>query len=254
MHNCGPRTTWISAEEPLAVFAPRLEKRGDSDRLASSPLTAGAARPRATMDALPNRETFENLYAGKAPWDIGKPQPAFVKAAGSITGSILDAGCGTGDIALYFAERGHKVTGIDFLPGPIERAKKKAGERGIAANFLVLDALRLDSLHEQFDSVIDCGLFHVFSDEDRQRYVAGLAGVTRPGGRLFLLCFSDQEAGEQGPRRISEKELRAAFAAGWEVESIEPVRIEVRSDLEGFSFTPGGPKAWFAKIRSEEHT
>jgi cyclopropane fatty-acyl-phospholipid synthase-like methyltransferase len=201
------------------------------------------------MDAASSRETFESLYAGKAPWDIGKPQPAFVQAAGLVTGSILDAGCGTGDIALFFAERGHQVTGIDFLQAPIERARKKAAERGIAATFLVLDALHLDSLPQQFDSVIDCGLFHVFSDDDRRRYVAALAGVTRPGGRLFLLCFSDQEPGEQGPRRVSQPELRAAFATGWEIESIEPVRIEVRPDLEGFSFSPGGPQAWFARIR-----
>jgi 2-polyprenyl-3-methyl-5-hydroxy-6-metoxy-1,4-benzoquinol methylase len=78
------------------------------------------------MDAIPNRETFENLYAGKAPWDIGKPQPAFVNAADDVKGSVLDAGCGTGDNALFLAERGHRVTGIDFLPVPIERAKKKA--------------------------------------------------------------------------------------------------------------------------------
>jgi len=200
------------------------------------------------MAVVPTREMFENLYAGKAPWDIGKPQPVFVNAADDVKGSVLDAGCGTGDIALYFAKRGHKVTGIDFLPVPIERAKKKSAERSVPATFLVLDALHLDSLPEQFDSVIDCGLFHGFSDEDRQRYVAGLAGVTKRGGRLFLLCFSDQEPGEQGPRRISERELRTAFAEGWEIESIEPVRIEIRADLEGFSFSPGGPKAWFASM------
>jgi SAM-dependent methyltransferase len=132
------------------------------------------------MAAIPDRGTFETAYAGKAPWDIGKPQPVFVDAADSVIGSILDAGCGTGENALFFARRGHKVTGIDYLKELIERAKKKAAERGIAAKFLVLDALHLDSLPEQFDSVIDCGLFHVFSDEDRQRYVAGLATVAEP--------------------------------------------------------------------------
>src|SRR5436853_3559271 len=155
-----------------------------------------------TMAAGPDRSTFESLYAGKAPWDIDGPQPAFVAAADKVTGSVLDAGCGTGENALFFAEQRHKVTGIDFLPGPIELAKKKAAERGVSATFLVMDALRLDSLPQQFDSVIDCGLFHVFSDEDRQRYVAGLASVIKPGGRIFLECFSDEEPGEAGPRRI----------------------------------------------------
>ena len=108
---------------------------------------------------------------------------------------------------------------------------------------------RLDALPEQFDSVIDCGLFHVFSDEDRQKYVAGLAGVVKPGGRIFLACFSNEEPGDLGPRRISQADLKAAFADGWAMESMEPTRFEVRSDLVGISFSPGGPKAWFATIR-----
>lgn len=198
---------------------------------------------------IPNRETFENAYSGKAPWDIDKPQQVFVDAANRVNGSMLDAGCGTGENALFFSQRGHKVTGIDFLREPIERAKKKAAERGLAATFLVMDALRLDALPEQFDSVIDCGLFHVFSDEDRQKYVAGLAGVVKPGGRIFLACFSNEEPGDLGPRRISQADLKAAFADGWATDSIQPTRFEVRSDLEGISFSPGGPKAWFATIR-----
>jgi hypothetical protein len=51
------------------------------------------------MSNVPNRETFESLYAGKAPWDIGKPQPAFVQAADQVTGAVLDADCGTGEDA-----------------------------------------------------------------------------------------------------------------------------------------------------------
>jgi SAM-dependent methyltransferase len=201
------------------------------------------------MTNIPNRETFENAYSGKAPWDIGKPQPAFVAVASKIVGSILDAGCGTGENALFFAQRGHKVVGIDYLREPIERAKQKAAERGIQATFLVIDALRLDSIPEQFDSVIDCGLFHVFSDDDRKRYVAGLAGVTKPSGRVFLACFSDQEPEGQGPRRISQADLRSAFADGWVVESIEPTRFEARPDMPELAFSPGGPKAWLATIR-----
>src|ERR1700730_17096269 len=177
--------------------------------------------------AIPDRATFENLYAGQAPWDIGKPQKPFVYVAHKITGSILDAGCGTGDTALFFAGRGNKVTGIDFLEEPIRRAKRKAGERGLTATFLVMDALAFKDLPEVFDNVIDSGLFHVFSDEDRQRYVDGLATVLKAGGRLFLLCFSDEEPGTQGPRRVSKKELHDAFAKGWVVESIEPRRVEV---------------------------
>ena len=99
--------------------------------------------------------------------------------------------------------------------------------------------------------MVDSGLFHVFSDDDRPRYVEGLGTVLKPGGRLFLLCFSDAEPGIQGPRRVSKKELHAAFAKGWSIESIEPSRYEVRPDLKDFTFSEGGPKAWFVAIRRE---
>ena len=201
------------------------------------------------MTTIPDRATFETLYAGQAPWDIGKPHKAFIDVADSISGSVLDAGCGTGDTALFLASRGNQVTGIDFLEEPIRRAKLKAAERGLNVTFLVKDAMTLKDWTERFDNVIDSGLFHVFSDEDRKRYAEGLATVVKPGGRLYLMCFSDEEPGTQGPRRVSKKELHAAFAQGWDIESIEPTRVETRPDLKEFTFSEGGPKAWFAVIR-----
>jgi cyclopropane fatty-acyl-phospholipid synthase-like methyltransferase len=201
------------------------------------------------MSQIPDRKTFETAYAGKAPWDIGKPQPAFVAAADRITGTVLDAGCGTGDNALFLAGQGRKVTGIDYLDEPITRARRKADERRLPVTFLVKDALTLADWDERFDNVLDCGLFHVFSDDHRKRYVAGLRAVLRPGGRLFLLCFSDAEPGTQGPRRVSEAELRSAFADGWAVESVRPARFEINPDFKDMTFSPGGPKAWFAVVR-----
>jgi cyclopropane fatty-acyl-phospholipid synthase-like methyltransferase len=196
----------------------------------------------------PKKSDFEALYAGQAPWDIARPQPVFVAAAKRITGAVLDCGCGTGENALYFGAHGRQVLGIDFLDEPIRRARLKANERGVNAKFLVRDALALGEMSEQFDNAIDSGLFHTFSDENRPRYVAGLKSVLKAGGRLFLLCFSDEEPGTQGPRRITQWELRAAFADGWTVESIEPAVFDTVPTPE-ISFSPGGPKAWFAVIR-----
>lgn len=199
------------------------------------------------MSSLPDRATFENAYAGKAPWDVGKPQERFVAVADQVASPVLDAGCGTGENALFFAARG-RVTGIDYLDEPIQRARAKAAERGLAVQFLVRDALTLGDWGERFASVIDSGLFHVFSDDDRRRYVQGLAQAVEPGGRLFLLCFSDEEPGTAGPRRVSRQELSDAFADGWEVESVQPARFEVSSDHQAM-FSEGGPKAWFAVVR-----
>jgi SAM-dependent methyltransferase len=200
------------------------------------------------MADLPNRGTFESAYAGMAPWDIGRPQGNFVAVAERVSGAVLDCGCGTGDNALFFAERGHAVTGIDFLEEPIRRAKVKAAERGLPVNFLVMDALALAEIPQQYETILDCGLFHVFSDTDRARYVTGLGSVLISGGRLFLLCFSDAEPGTKGPRRVSRGELEQAFAEGWQIESIKPTLFEIRSDAAAMGFSPGGPKAWFANI------
>ena len=164
-----------------------------------------------------SKEHFESAYKETAPWDIPAPQPAFVRleGAGEIRGSVLDAGCGTGENALHLASRGHEVWGLDFIPVAIEGAKAK--ERGLGVDFQVGDALKLDQLGRTFDTVIDCGLFHTFADEERPLYVSGLATVVRPGGSIHLLCFSDQEPPGQGPRRVTQQEIRDAFRDGWQV-------------------------------------
>ena len=196
-----------------------------------------------------DRSSFENLYAGQPRWEIGRPQQAFLDTADKIAGSVLDSGCGTGENALFFASRGQRVTGIDFLAEPIQLARRKAAERGLTATFLVMDALVLEELPEVFDNVIDSGLFHVFSDEDRRRYVDGLATVLKPQGHLFFLCFSDEEPGTQGPRRVSRQEIEAAFAAGWTIESIARSRYEVRPDPQDNSLSSGSPRALFVVVR-----
>jgi ubiquinone/menaquinone biosynthesis C-methylase UbiE len=200
------------------------------------------------MSDNPEHLRFQAAYEGKPPWDLGQPQPTFVEFAAQISGSVLDVGCGTGDNALFFAQLGQPVVGIDFVEFPITEARRKAAELGVDAEFLPMDALKLPSLNRQFDSVIDCGLFHVLSDADRRAYVAGLAHVTKLGGRLFLMCFSDQEPAGPGPRRIRQDEIRAAFADGWTVESIKPAHFEPNPQSKE-TFVDGGPRAWFAVIR-----
>lgn len=160
--------------------------------------------------------------ATPAPWDIGRPQPAFVRLAeeGRLTGRVLDVGCGTGEHTLLAAGHGADATGIDIAPTAIARARAKASARGLAARFEVADVLALDRHGLTADTVIDSGVFHVFDIADRDRYVAGLASVLRPGGACYLMCFSDRQPGTWGPHRIREDELRAAFSDCWTVDSV----------------------------------
>jgi SAM-dependent methyltransferase len=178
---------------------------------------------------------------GPAPWDVGRPQPAIVRLAGegAFAGPLLDAGCGTGENALHVAALGVRVLGVDVAATALSIAREKAADRGVDAEFEVADALRLDTLGRAFETVLDCGLFHTFDGEERRDYVAGLASVTRPGGHVYVLCFSDAGP-ETGPHPVGEQELRAAFSR-WSVASIRPDRIETR-------FAEQGLPAWLAKI------
>ena len=182
----------------------------------------------------------------RAPWDIGRPQPAFARLAdkGLLSGRMLDAGCGSGEHALLAAARGADAVGVDISPRAIERARHKAAERGLAVRFEVADALSLDGLGLTFDTVVDSGLFHVFDDADRARYVTSLASVLPPGGTCYLMCFSERQPGAMGPRRVRQEELRAAFSDGWAFTAIVAEAFEVNPGLG----TPTA-QAWLATIR-----
>jgi len=185
---------------------------------------------------------FNQSYGGTPPWDIERPQPAFVCLAqsGAIVGKVLDVGCGTGENALYLAGLGYDVCGIDSARVAIEKARTKSLQRGIRANFRLVDVLALPSLGMMFDTVIDSGLFHVFSNQERKEFVNSLETVLVPGGRYFMLCFSERETRE-GPRRVTQAEIHATFRKGWTVDEIREATFETL-------IHEGGAYAWLASI------
>ena len=184
--------------------------------------------------------------AGQAPWDIGRPQPAIQARAddGTFSGNVLDAGCGTGEHALLAASKGANATGVDIAEPAIRIAEQKAAERGITATFRAGDILTMSLPDNGFDAAIDSGLFHVFNDADRGRYVAVLARTVRPGGVVWLMCFSDRQPGDWGPRRVTKAELEAAFADGWDVERIEPSEFDINP-----VYGETKVQAWLAVLR-----
>ncbi|MDB4966452.1 MAG: Methyltransferase type 11 [Myxococcales bacterium] len=175
-------------------------------------------------------------------WDVGRPQRAIydLELAGEIGRAVLDVGCGIGEHALFFAERGHTACGVDPSARSIAKAQKRARQRNLPICFVVEELLQLGRLGMPFDAAVDAGSFHRIDIAARADYAASLRTVVKPGGRLFVLCFGDHERGRGGPRRVSQDELRATFDRGWRIDGIDSSSIESH-------IYPGGANAWLLR-------
>lgn len=187
---------------------------------------------------------YEREYQGHPPWEIGRPQPAVVGLIerGALKSPVLDVGCGTGEHAALMVTRGLAVTAVDIAATAIRRAEEKVRAAGGRADFHVLDALALPRLGRTFASVLDSALFHVFDDAERSHYARVLAQVLVPGGKAYVLCFSEQEPDWGGPRRVTQAELRATFGPPFVVESIVEARYVHRASPEGSA------RAWLTTL------
>ncbi len=181
--------------------------------------------------------SWEDAYKTTPPWDIGRPQPAFVGLvqAGELTGNnVLDVGCGTGENALYLAQNGFSVVGVDLSTRAIVAAKAKAEERKLKIDFRLANALSLEFQSGRFDNAIDSGLFHTFTDNDRISFAHEIARVLTPNGRYFMLCFSDKEPTDWGgPRRITKGEIEITFSPLFNINYIKDAYFATRLHNNG---------------------
>ena len=243
----GCRLPFGDDAEPLAdaAIAAALGTRGIVAVRDFTRVLESLARWLRVGTVLPSAGQFDAAYEGTPPWETRRPQLAFAELAekGAIRGRVLDAGCGTGEHALLAASLGLPALGVDMSAAAIAIARRKAAERGLGehARFAVHDALDLGSLGERFDTVLDSGLFHVFDDEDRARYEASLRAAVAPGGRYFMLAFSDRQPPGFGPRRISVHEILTTFGDGWHVDAVDQVTMDITVE-------PNGVRAWRATV------
>jgi cyclopropane fatty-acyl-phospholipid synthase-like methyltransferase len=186
-------------------------------------------------------EHWDSVFAAKPPWDIARPQPAFLALAqtGAIRGRVLDVGCGTGEHVLMCAAMGLDATGVDLSTIALREAEQKADDRGLTARFVNLDVRQLRELDETYDTVLDSGLFvHVVDDEhDLADFLDGLRSVVIPGGRYFMLSFHEHaghagHARGAGHRAITADQIAAVFSDGWRLDSIQPALLDSAADID----------------------
>ena len=185
----------------------------------------------------PSLISWEDAYKTVPPWDVGRPQPAFVELvrAGELNnGSVLDVGCGTGENALYLAGNGFSVAGVDLTSRAIAAARAKAAERKQRVDFRIGNALSLDFKDGVFGNVVDSGLFHTFPDNDRPTYVREVARVLSPRGKYFMLCFSEKEPTDWGgPRRVTGEEIESTFSPLFSINYIRDTLFVTRFHNNG---------------------
>jgi len=168
-----------------------------------------------------------------APWDIGAPQPAMdaILEKYPPANPILDVGCGPGDLSIFLAQRGHQVTGIDFVESAIKNAQAKSDSLppGTAqlVSFKVADALKPASLHQKFGSVVDSGFYHLFNPDQCDQLIDEIASILLPHGCYYLHEFAVEFPRPNMPRQISADELRARFTIdrGWRIKEIQSVEF-----------------------------
>jgi len=181
--------------------------------------------------------SWEDAYKTVPPWDVGRPQPAFVelvRAEELSKGRVLDVGCGTGENALYLASNGFSAIGVDLSSRAIAAARAKAAERRLKVEFQAGNALSLEFKDNVFDNVIDSGLFHTFPDNDRPVYAREMARVLATRGRYFMLCFSEKEPTDWGgPRRIRKEEIETTFSPLFKINYIRDTSFATRFHTNG---------------------
>jgi SAM-dependent methyltransferase len=195
------------------------------------------------MDQPEDAERFEQIYRDErapTPWDIGGPQPVVRRlvALGAVKGEVLDPGTGPGHHAIHLAANGFPTTGIDVSATAIERARRNAANAGVAVDFVVADAKKLDGFQNRFDTVVDTAFYNTFADDpDAQHdYLRALHRATRPGARLYLIEAADYNInGFFMPPAMSQADFRRGLpAAGWGIDYLGPTTYQVNVSVAGF--------------------
>jgi SAM-dependent methyltransferase len=165
--------------------------------------------------------SWNDRYASEEPlpWDTGMPDPTlveFLESHAVAPGRALEVGCGTGTNAIYLAQRGFEVVGIDISPLAVDKAREKAQGQ---CRFETVDFMSDTPPGGPFHFVFDRGCFHTFDeDHDRARFAHNVAaGLVDSGTWLSLIGSTEGPPRDVGPPRRSAREVMNAIEPSLEI-------------------------------------
>jgi 2-polyprenyl-3-methyl-5-hydroxy-6-metoxy-1,4-benzoquinol methylase len=172
-----------------------------------------------------NKSGWDEIYSNhplhEIPWHSGQPDRHLVRLVnqGKIPkGKVLDMCSGDGTNSLYLASRGFEVHGVDISGTAVRIARERCQKRKLGCAYQVGDVLNL-SYKEPFDFVFDRGCFHHISKDEKPAYVAELKRLLRPGGKFFLLCFSDKNPPYR--KNLTKEDIRGYFCRDFRIHFIK---------------------------------
>jgi SAM-dependent methyltransferase len=177
------------------------------------------------------REDWNARYAAKELLWTAEPNRLFAaEAEGLDPGRALDLACGEGRNAVWLAERGWRVTGVDFSEVALEKAARLAASRDVEVEWVVADVLDYEPEARAFDLV--ALLYLQLPYEELAEAIRAAADAVAPGGTLLVLGHHTKnlEEGTGGPKDVSvlyTPEDVAALLGDLVVERAETVRRPV---------------------------
>ena len=101
----------------------------------------------------------------------------------------VDLGCGAGANAIYLAQKGFEVTGVDYAEAAIKTARARAKEAGTQVNFLVDDLTNLRHVSGTFDFLFDYGVLDDLRLDQRELYIHNMLPLTHADSHYLLWGF-----------------------------------------------------------------
>lgn len=198
---------------------------------------------------MPDHKKWNDRYLeGNLPWETGHASTELQRAFAAErpnAGRAIDLGCGTGANAVWLAQQGFEVVGVDLSPAALDMARRRATDAGVTVDFVVADLSKPVDIGPPFDFFFDRGCYHVLRRDDlAAEYFQAVRKLTHPG-TVGLLLAGNARSPTPGPPTVNEDELRGDWQNDFDIVWLREFHFD--KNLTDEDFQPLGWSAWLRR-------